>query len=304
MKLYTALALVGVFVVAAGWHGFKALRAAASARVFLRGAAATVTKPAALDSWRDVSFRTSDGVLLRAWYHPSATGSAVLMAHGWGQNRLHLLEESVRLARDGHGVLVLDHRAHGESGGTTSTLGDKEKEDVLAAVTFLAAQPDVDRGRIGALGFSMGAVAVGRAAALDDRISAVLLIAPYDDFIDDTRRDYAGAGAFGAWAAVKAFSQGGIDVRAVRPIDDLPRIQPRPLLLMAGELEPDAEMTARIWRAAPSSAAKIVVQGARHGEYVLAGGTRYLDEIAAFFNRTLGSRDQAPGVKAPEKDLP
>lgn len=47
--------------------------------------------------------------------------------------------------------------------------------DVLQSVSYLAARPDVDAGRIGVLGFSMGSFIVSIAGAVDDRIHAVLL---------------------------------------------------------------------------------------------------------------------------------
>ena len=46
--------------------------------------------------------------------------------------------------------------------------------DILAAVTFLAEQPDVDAGRIGVVGMSMGGEEAIGAAAADPRISAVV----------------------------------------------------------------------------------------------------------------------------------
>jgi hypothetical protein len=49
--------------------------------------------------------------------------------HGLSTNRTQLLPEAALLRRHGHGVLLLDSRASGESGGTLVTWGDAEQLD-------------------------------------------------------------------------------------------------------------------------------------------------------------------------------
>jgi pimeloyl-ACP methyl ester carboxylesterase len=80
--------------------------------------------------------------------------AAVILAHGAGGSREGMRGTARMLAAHGYGVLALDLRGHGESGGRTNRLGWQGTEDVRAAVNFLDRQDDVQR--IGALGSSLG----------------------------------------------------------------------------------------------------------------------------------------------------
>jgi fermentation-respiration switch protein FrsA (DUF1100 family) len=74
----------------------------------------------------------------------------------------------------GYGVLMLDARGHGESDGTVMALGWYGNADVAPAVDWLVDRPDVEEGRIGAVGLSMGGEEALTAAAADQRILAVV----------------------------------------------------------------------------------------------------------------------------------
>ncbi|HEU4946730.1 MAG TPA: alpha/beta fold hydrolase [Kribbella sp.] len=125
-------------------------------------------------TYRDVSFTTTDGVQLSAWYVPSGNGAAVVLMHGAGSTRTAVLPHAAVLARHGYGVLMVDARGHGKSGGRGMDLGWYGDQDVMAAVTFLTQQPGVDPGGIGVVGLSMGGEQAVGAAAADDRIRAVV----------------------------------------------------------------------------------------------------------------------------------
>jgi pimeloyl-ACP methyl ester carboxylesterase len=133
------------------------------------------TTPADLDlEYRDVEFRTKDGVRLSGWYIPSSNRAAVVMLHGAGSTRSGVLDHAVVLARHGYGVLLFDARGHGRSDGRAMDFGWYGDLDVAAAVSFLQDQPDVDHTRIAAVGMSMGGEEAIGAAANDGRIRAVV----------------------------------------------------------------------------------------------------------------------------------
>ena len=123
---------------------------------------------------RDVTFRTSDGVELSAWLVPSRNGAAVVLRHGAGSTRTDTLRQAGVLADHGYGVLLVDARGHGLSGGTGMDLGWYGDLDTTAAVTFLAGQDDVVPSRIGVVGLSMGGEEAIGAAGVDPRIRAVV----------------------------------------------------------------------------------------------------------------------------------
>ncbi|MCP4542759.1 MAG: hypothetical protein GY832_37020, partial [Chloroflexi bacterium] len=63
-------------------------------------------------SYKDVAFRSADGLTLRGWYIPSENQGAVILMHGLASNRLMMLDVATVLARHGYGVLLFDLRAH------------------------------------------------------------------------------------------------------------------------------------------------------------------------------------------------
>jgi uncharacterized protein len=123
--------------------------------------------------YEDVSFTTLDGITLRGWYIPSKNGAVVIALHGYGGNRLWVLDQAELLAKHGYGVLLYDERASGESDGESLSWGWRDVPDVSAAVQFLNALPDLDPQRIGIYGCSTGAEISLAASALDPSIRAV-----------------------------------------------------------------------------------------------------------------------------------
>ena len=242
----------------------------------------------------DVQLRSAeDGVVLRGWYLRSRTGAAVVLVHGLGQDRTALLPEARLLAARGYGVLLFDLRAHGESGGDFQTYGDRERGDVRAALDWVLAQPDVDARRVGALGFSIGASALAEVAAADSRVAAVALLCPYSTLEESIRSDFRSAGPLTELPALLPYWRRGVRLGAVRPIEALPRLAPRPVWLVAGTRETDIPMVQRVFAAAPASARTWWVQGAGHGEYAQAAPAEYARRLVAFFDAALGSSDAA-----------
>jgi pimeloyl-ACP methyl ester carboxylesterase len=135
--------------------------------------------------YREVSFESTDGVQLAAWWVPPAAneGSSHLavLVHGWGGDKsdLQVVETAPIYARAGYGVLLLDLRGHGESGGEHRTLGYKETQDVLGALAWLKKQ-GYEPGEVVLHGWSMGGATVVRAAP-GTGVAAVVEEASYAD---------------------------------------------------------------------------------------------------------------------------
>ena len=135
-----------------------------------------------------------DGVLLRGWIVRPAHDEAdprdwVLLFHGVADNRVGDLGVADFLLRAGYGVVMMDSRAHGESGGDLATYGWKEREDMRATVDAL--ENKVHPGCIFAFGVSMGGGIALQAAAADPRIIAVGAEAPFSSF-REASYDYGG----------------------------------------------------------------------------------------------------------------
>lgn len=126
--------------------------------------------------YEDVAFEATDGVGIRGWFVPGAGGSsvpapAIVFVHGWLWNRLgnvagrvpftdadvEFLPATKALHHAGYHVLLIDLSNHGESGARFPiTYGPWEARDYAGALAYLRSRPDVDAGRLGAIGCSMG----------------------------------------------------------------------------------------------------------------------------------------------------
>jgi hypothetical protein len=118
----------------------------------------------------EVSFTTSDGLQLQGWYVPSKNGAAVIAFPGRSGPQAH----TRMLARHGYGVLLFDRRGEGASEGDSNLFGWGGDKDILAAIEYLKTRPDVEPGRIGGIGFSVGGELMLQTAAETDDLAAVV----------------------------------------------------------------------------------------------------------------------------------
>jgi fermentation-respiration switch protein FrsA (DUF1100 family) len=282
-------ALVATAVLAA-WAGAVAVKVVRNDVRALRPARHPITaedRGRALESLPgllELKLNTRDGLRLAAWYAPGSHGDAIVLAHGAWTNRAAMLDEAVRLAAHGYGVLLYDARAHGESEGDLSTWGDREREDVAAVVDFLAARPEVRR--IGAIGLSVGSTAVATAAAQDERLGALVLEATTPSYWVGTRWEAGRYGALKIYPDLWTCRWYGIRVEDLDVAAALKRVSPRPVLIVAGSADPFVPqwMTDELFAAASTPKELYVVQGAGHGRYVEVAGDAYLERLVAFFD--------------------
>lgn len=237
----------------------------------------------------DASFRTTDGLTLRGWFAPGSRGAAIVFVHGGGGNRMQLFPEARILAHHGYGVLIYDSRASGESDGDLATLGAREQRDVEAAIDFVSARPEIDPKRIGIVGFSVGASTVVLEVAHDRRTRAVVLYATWSSMEDEIKWKARRFGPL-SWAPVLfGLRRQGVDVDAVRPIDHMGEIAPRPLLMIAGSDDSDTPVAVmeQVFAAAREPKELWVEPRATHGSYVETAPAEYERRVVGFFDRSL-----------------
>jgi uncharacterized protein len=124
----------------------------------------------------------AEGLRLRAWLARGRPEKpAVVIVHGLGDSLDSYLEHARIFRERGSTVLLLDMRGHGGSEGRHTTLGCRERFDVLAAVAELQRR-DLARSGVVLEGHSMGAVAVLLAAPETRGLRGVIVEAPYDSY--------------------------------------------------------------------------------------------------------------------------
>jgi hypothetical protein len=241
----------------------------------------------------DVAVRTSDGLTLRGWYVPSRNGAAVLAFPG----RHGPLPHARLLASHGYGVLLLDMRGNGESDGDSNPLGWGSGRDVRAAIDYLAARPDVDDGRIGGLGLSVGGELLLEAAASDDRLRAVVSEgAGYRTLSENL--DTPGATR---WVMLPqtvtllgALRLYGHESPPTPLTELVPRIAPRrTLLIEAGHGQGGEELNGLYRRLAGPSSTHWLIPEAGHTGGLDARPAEYERRVVGFFDRTLAGGDGA-----------
>jgi len=142
----------------------------AQAYVITHAARAYVPAPELGTAHEDVAFTTSDGLRLEGWYVPSRNGATVIVFPG----RKGPQAPARMLARHGYGVLLFDRRGEGASEGDPNALGWAGTRDLEAAVAYLRERDDVDDGRIGGIGLSVGGEMLLQFAAETDDLKAVV----------------------------------------------------------------------------------------------------------------------------------
>jgi uncharacterized protein len=134
--------------------------------------------------YESITLTASNGVQLAGWYIPSRNRAAIIALHGANGNRAQTLRHAAVLAQHGYGVLMFDLRAHGESGGGYFPAAD-DSADVMAAVSFLQARPEVDSQKIGGIGLSLGAMVIIQGAARTQAIRALISDGDDASTVDD-----------------------------------------------------------------------------------------------------------------------
>jgi pimeloyl-ACP methyl ester carboxylesterase len=139
----------------------------------------------------DLNVIAPDGVALNGWkVHPRApNGDWVLLFHGVADNRAGMMSHAGMLLRHNYSLVMMDSRAHGESGGSMATYGARERDDTRAVVAALIA---IEHSHcIFELGESMGAGLALESAAVEPQIAGVVAESPFST-LREVSYDYTG----------------------------------------------------------------------------------------------------------------
>jgi uncharacterized protein len=237
--------------------------------------------------FESVTLTTSDGLELAGWWRPPQNGAVILLLGGLGSNRDAMLVDAELLADHGYGVLTLSYR---HCASEKSTVGYDEIRELSTMRDFALNQPETEW--LGVLGFSVGGSTAIRGAARMPEIQAVIAEGNYANFQDELTAAYAPPLSL-QWQVQRLVIfffrlRSGINPREISPVDDLPAIAPRPVLLIHGELEADRSRAQRQYESASSpedaNARLWIVPGANHGAYQRLHPDEYETRIVEFFD--------------------
>lgn len=240
---------------------------------------------------RDVEFESGSGSKLRGWLIPGRKGAgAVVLMHGFRDDRRQMLARASFLSEAGYSVLLFDFQAHGESPGKQITIGYLESRDAQSAVEFM--KKNCFGEKLGVIGLSMGgAAAILASPALE--VDAMVLEAVYPDIeraAADRMERY-----FGVWARglgrlliMQLPLRAGIEKEALRPIDRVGAIK-APKLFIAGAKDRHTKLdeSREIFAAASEPKELWVVEAAGHVDVHQMAKEEYERRILDFFEKRL-----------------
>ncbi len=201
----------------------------------------------------DVEFTERGGKLrLSGWYIDSVAESVgegvedaphLIFVHGLNSVRSgdNALELAARLVQSGYSILMFDLRGHGSSEDNQVSGGYYERRDVWGAYDYLVERRGAVEGKVGLLGFSMGAATAILAAAEEPGIRAVAADSPYAAASELIAQEAARKSPVPSWLmpvflpTVKLMAKGiyGIDVGVLTPVKAVTQLD-YPVLIIHG----------------------------------------------------------------------
>jgi hypothetical protein len=237
-------------------------------------------------AYEQVTLRTSEGLALAAWYIPSRNGAAVISY----PTREGTVAQARMLARHGYGVLLVDAQGYDGSEGDPNAFGWNGTEDIDAAIDWLGRRPDVSGGRIGGIGLSVGGEVMLEAAATNPSLRAVVSegagVRSVREHLLRGPQGWFSLPEAAVQTAALAAMTGTSPPRSLT--DLLPRIAPRPLLLIyAGHGGGGEELSPTYFDAARQPKSLWKIPEARHLGGIEARPAQYESRVVGFFDRAL-----------------
>lgn len=204
-------------------------------------------------------------VTLKGW-RGEASGrhrGTLIYLHGVADNRASGAGVISRFQERGFDVIAYDNRAHGESGGDACTYGYFEKEDLRRVLDTVRPGPVV------LVGGSLGAAVALQTAAIDERISAVVVAECFSDLktVVTERAPFFFTDGVVRRAIHRAEQQGQFQIDAVSPAVAARNVKV-PTLVIHGEDDADTppDHSQRVFANLSGPKRLILVSGAKHNE--------------------------------------
>lgn len=219
--------------------------------------------------FEDVTFESSDGVQLNAWFVPAETAGALLLfCHGNAGNISHRLDNVFRLHQRGLSVFIFDYRGYGRSEGRITEKGfylDAEAAYDTVRDRFLE-----DRKKLVIFGRSLGGIAAVHLGA----------VRACDGLILESTFPNLGAMA-GHHFPIPGL--GSTLKNRLNALGEIPRVNV-PILCFHGDRDSivPIRLGRELYDAARAPKEFVTLGGADHNDTYLVGGREYFDKLLGF----------------------
>jgi len=259
-----------------------------------------------LHNWQEVSIQSRNGYTLQGTYLPSPipTNKTVIFLHGITGSRLVGLWYADIYRNEGCNILLYDARAHGDSGGESSSWGYYEKTDLDQWIDWLLLRNP--GGIIGIHGVSMGAAtALSHAEMNETTKKAAFYIADsaYSDLEDllgqqiqaTTQTAPVWTNLLLRYSSAAAYLQSGFLYSEVSPVHSVATVT-TPVLYLHGEadrLVPVA-MCRKLYSATKGYREIHTFPGVGHGMAIFEAREEYHQAIHRFMNNAIAMPSLPP----------
>lgn len=249
-----------------------------------------------IEGYETIELLTEDGLRLSGWWLPRPGSNRVIVGlAGHRSPKADLLGIGSGLWRAGNNVLLFDWRSRGESEKAQHSLAYYELRDAEAALRYALGR--VPNARLGLVGYSMGASIAIMLGARTPQVRAVVADSPFTGIAEviahGATRLHFPARLVVPLADVLTGWRYGYRFGAVRPIEAVPALSPRPLLLIHGTADSVIPLShaEALYATAGEPKQLWIVPDVEHCGAYFADRRAYVDRVAAFFEQYLGSID-------------
>jgi fermentation-respiration switch protein FrsA (DUF1100 family) len=254
-----------------------------------------------------ITFPPREGTYqVSGWYipHPGATAT-ILLSPGYRGKAQAVLSFALPLWKAGYNVLAFEYYGHGAPVGAPVTLGYREVQDFLGAITYARAR--VPQACLGVLGSSMGAAVALLAGAQTGEVEAFVLDSPFATHrgvlaYNFRRLVHLPFGLVAPLVDLLLGLRAGYHLHQVEPLRAIGHLAPRPVLLIQGGQDSvvDPRDASLLFQAAGEPKELWVVPEAEHCCAYYVDRPAYLSTVLLFFDRHLKQQHASPAARSHE----
>lgn len=243
--------------------------------------------------FREIRITARDGVSLYGRYYHRRDGAPLaLMFHGYRSSCIRDAMGAFRFTEEcGYNILMVDQRAHRNSGGKAITFGVKERHDCLDWIEHMKSICGEDTKMI-LIGLSMGASTVLMAAGLDlpENVKGVIADCGYSSPKEILQSVIKGmrlpVKLVYPLVRLSAKIYGGFDPDSISATEALVNAKV-PILFIHGEADSfvPCEMSRENYEACASEKELFIVPGADHGMSYMTDTPGYVEHFKGFLQK-------------------